>query len=323
MLNKKGFFIKTFKAFALFFGFFFISIILLGFLIYRANHNLYIEDSKNSVESVLSLTQELIAHEKQLALSVALMISQNEAIKKAYLNNDRKYAFETISQEIQKVKQYLEIENLDIQLHTKNAKSFVKSWDFDTYGDDLSSFRKGITLMQQNRLPLVSVELGKRLNIKALCPIFDKNIYIGSLEVIMGFDEIAEKLDTKKIHFLVLMDNEFLEIGENMKDLEQINDYVVISNNCTPNCKDILTSIISKATLEEGFMRKEGFLFGFTPLFDINAMRVGYIGIWFSESLLKESFLLRATLTPSTKPLHVNDINASETFHTQSEIIIR
>ncbi|MBV5279125.1 MAG: hypothetical protein J0647_08870 [Campylobacteraceae bacterium] len=275
------------------------------------------------MESVLSLTQELIAHEKQLSLSVALMISQNEELKKDYLHNDRQHAFETIQKEIEKVKQYLQIENLDIQLHTKDAKSFVKSWDFETYGDDLSPFRKGIMLVQQNKLPLVSIELGKRLNIKALCPIFDKDVYLGSLEVIMGFDEIAQKLKNKKIHFLVLMDKEFLQIGEWMKDLEQINHYVVVNNSCAQNCQEILTSVISKPTLEEGFARKEGFLFGFTPLFDIDALRVGYIGIWFNESLLKESLLLRATLAPNAKPLHVNDINTLKTFDTQREIIIR
>ncbi len=72
------------------------AIITLAFLIYRANHNLYIEDAKNSVESELNLTQELIAHEKQLSLSMALMLSQNEALKQSFLSNDRALAYETI-----------------------------------------------------------------------------------------------------------------------------------------------------------------------------------------------------------------------------------
>ena len=47
----------------------------------------------------------------------------------------------------------------------------------------------------------------------------------------------------------------------------------------------------------------EGMLFGFTPLFDIEAKRIGYIGIWFDANLLKESLLLRSTLLPRNKAL--------------------
>lgn len=291
------------RSLALFFGLFFLAIITLAFLIYRANHNLYIEDAKNSVASVLNLTQELIAHEKQLSLSMALMLSQNEAIKQSYLLKDRNKAFEVMREEMHKIKHYLQIEHLDVQLHTQESHAWVRSWDFESYGEDLKPFRKGLETLRQTKLPLVSIELGKRLNIKALCPIFDKETYIGSLEVIMGFDEISAKLKDKKIHFLVLMDKEFLEIGEWMKELEQMNDFVIVSNSCGKECHGILKPLISSEILENGFARMEGMLFGFTPLFDIEAKRIGYIGIWFDANLLKESLLLRSTLLPRTKAL--------------------
>ena len=318
----KGKTIKTFRSLALFFGLFFFAIATLAFLIYRANHNLYIEDAKNSVESVLGLTQELITHEKQLSLSIALMLSQNETIKQSYLQNDRALAYTTIHAEMQKIKQILNIEHLDIQLHTNNAHAWVRSWDFESYGEDLKPFRKGLATLRQTKLPFVSIELGKRLNIKALCPIFDKEDFIGSLEVIMGFDEISAKLKDKKIHFLVLMDKEFLEIGEWMKELEQINDFVIVSNSCGKECHDILNTLLNTKTLESGFARMDRLLFGFTPLFDIEAKRIGYIGIWFDTSLLKESLLLRSTLLPQSKskpPL----LFEQPPPHTTSQVIIR
>lgn len=295
----------------------------LGFLIYRANHNLYIEDAKNSVESVLGLTQELISHEKQLALSIALMLSQNEALKEGYLKNDRKQLYTTLQSEIPKIKQYLQIENLEVQLHTKDAKAYVRSWDFEDYGDDLSSFRKGITLLQQTKTPLVAIELGKRLNIKALCPIFDKNEFIGSLEIIISFDEVAQKLSAKKINFVILMDKALLEIGEWMKDLEQVDGYVIVSNNCPTGCVNSFISIVSTPIMRQGFARSNGALFGFTPLFDIEAKQVGYIGIWFGESLLKESLLLRASLAPHAAPLHVRTLESTIQSSTTQEVLIR
>lgn len=295
----------------------------LGFLIYRANHNLYIEDAKNSVESVLGLTQELISHEKQLALSVALILSQNEALKMGYLNNDRKQLYETLQSEIQKLKKYLQIENLEVQLHTKDAKAYVRSWDFEDYGDDLSTFRKGIALLQHTKTPLVAIELGKRLNIKALCPIFEKNEFIGSLEIIISFDEVAQKLSSKKINFVILMDKSLLDIGEWMKELPQIDGYVIVSNNCSIGCVNSFTSIASASTMQQGFARSNGALFGFTPLFDIEAKQVGYIGIWFGESLLKESLLLRASLAPHTTPLHVKTLEPAIESSAPQEVLIR
>lgn len=319
----KGSSIKNFRIFALFLGLFFALLLILGFLIYRANHNLYIEDAKNSVESVLGLTQELISHEKQLALSIALMLSQNETLKEGYLKNDRTLLFETLKHEIPKIKQYLNIENLEVQLHTKEAKAYVRSWDFEDFGDDLSSFRKGLVLLQQTKMPLVAIELGKRLNIKALCPIFDKNEFIGSLEIIISFDEVAQKLGAKKINFVVLMDKGLLEIGEWMKELDQIDHYVIVSNGCPSGCINALNTIISTATLQKGFARENGVLFGFTPLFDLEAKQVGYIGIWFGESLLKESLLLRASLAPHTSPLHVKTLEPAIQNSEKEEVRIR
>ena len=298
--------------------------LILGFLIYRANHNLYIEDAKNSVESVLGLTQELISHEKQLALSIALILSQNEALKEGYIKNDRKQLYETLQREIPKLKEYLQIENLEVQLHTKEAKAYVRSWDFNDYGDDLSTFRKGIVLLQQTKTPLVAIELGKRLNIKALCPIFDKTEFLGSLEIIISFDEVAQKLSNKKINFVILMDKSFLEIGEWMKELPQIDGYVIVSNSCPTGCVNSFMSIVSTPLMEKGFARSNGALFGFTPLFDIEAKQVGYIGIWFGESLLKESLLLRASLAPRATPLHIKTLEpALQSTTTTREVLIR
>ena len=307
-VSKKGAIIKTIRIYALLFVFFCVSMVMLGFLIYKANHNLYIEDAKNSVESVLNLTQELISHKKQLALSVALMFSQNEAIKEAYRQDNREHLFKLINQEIHNTKHYLQMENLEVQLHTKDAKAWVQSWDFESYGSELAKWRRGIALLHQNKMPLVAVELGKRLNIKALAPIFDKEEFIGSLEVIIGFEEIAQNLRDKKIDFAILMPHEFLEIGSGMKELEQINDYVVVSSNCPTNCHTTLYPVATPEILEQGFTRANHTLFGFTPLFDLESKPIGYIGIWFNESLLKDSLLLRATLTPHPQGLHVKTL---------------
>jgi len=280
----------------------------LGFLIYKVNHALYLEDAKNSVESVLTLTQELLEHEKQLALSVALMLSQNETLKKGYLENNRSLLFATLHEEIPNIKRYLGMETLEVQLHSKEGKALVRSWDFGSHGDELLSFRKGVSLVQKYQTPFVSVELGKRLNIKAIAPVFLEGQFIGSLEVILDFETIAHKLREKKIHFAILMEKSFLEIGEWMKEKQIIKEYVLLNSECI-ECIPTLQALIEPHTLRNGFARENNTLFGFTPLFDIEAKQVGYIGIWFDESLLNESLLLKASLSPTLKSLHVTHLH--------------
>lgn len=317
----KGDAIKTVRIYALLLALFSLSMLIIGFLIYRTNHNLYVEDAKNSVESVLNLTQELISHKKQLALSVALMLSQNEAIKEAYRHEDRHALFTVINQEIVKTKQYLQMEHMEVQFHTKDAKAWVRSWDYEDYGNELASWRKGVALLHQTQTPLVAIELGKRLNIKALAPIFDRGVFIGSLEVILGFEEIAQNLKNKKIDFVVLMHRDFLEIGSWMKDLEQINDFVVVNSSCPASCHTALYTIATLETLDKGFARIDGMLFGFTPLFDIESKPIGYVGVWFDESLLKDSLLLRATLAPHPQSMHTKTLMPSS--QTTQEVLIR
>lgn len=280
----------------------------LGIFIYKVNHNLYIEDAKNSVESVLGLTQELLEHEKQLALSIALILSNNETLKQGYLQNNRTLLFQTLQNELPSIKNYLHMDNLEVQLHSKEGKALVRSWNFQSYGDELLSFRKGINLVHEHQTPLVSIELGKRLNIKALAPVFEQSERIGSLEVILNFNTIARKLSDKKIHFVILMDKKFLDIGEWMKDKTSINEFILLNDDCA-YCIPTLETLINKQTLEEGFARSNTTLFGFTPLFDIENKQVGYIGVWFDESLLKESLLLKASLTPTLESLHVTRLH--------------
>jgi len=322
VMLRKGVTIKSVRIFALLFGLFVLSMLTLGFLIYKANSNLYIEDAQNSVESVLNLTQELISHEKQLALSVALMLSQNEAIKEAYRTQNRHILFEIVQQEIKKTKQYLQMEHLEAQFHTREGNAWVRSWDFASYGNELASWRKGIALLHQTKVPLVAIELGKRLNIKALAPIFDKNDFIGSLEVITGFDDIAQNLKDKKINFVVLMNDQFLDIGSWMKEYEQINHFVVVNSSCVAKCANMLQNVVTPEILSQGFARENGTLFGFMPLFDIESKQIGYIGVWFDEALLKESLLLRATLVPPPQGTHIKTLMPSS-HQPQQEIMIR
>ena len=268
-------------------------------------------------------TQELITHEKQLALSIALILAQNETLKQGYQTSNRSLLFQTLQSEIAHLEKYLGIETIEVQLHTKEGKALVRSWDFESYGDSLLNFRKGIALLHEQKTPLVSIELGKRLNIKALCPIFNNHEFLGSLEIILSFDEIAQKLNSKKINFVVLMDKKFLEIGEWMKEQKQIGEYVVVSNSCPTGCINALSSILeSQSALHEGFARFNGALFGFTPLFDIEAKQVGYIGIWFGESLLQESLLLRASLIPKTHTLPVKTLEPT-LQSVEREVMIR
>ncbi len=268
-------------------------IITILYFAYRINDAMYYEDAQNSIDEAMQTTQELISHQKDLALTISTLLAQKEQILSAYTQNDRKKLFDVALEEIKHLKNTVGIESLDIQFHTKNLDSFVRSWDFASQEQNLSSFRKGLNIVKKTGKSIVSIELGKRLNIKAISPIKIKNVYVGSVEVIMGFDDIEQKLRKKGINFIVLMKEEYLQIAAWMRERPHIGGYVLASKECMEGCDSILDSLIKQGGDTQGFAAYENYFFGFAPIYDLDYKELGLIAIWFEKNMLKDSLLLR------------------------------
>ncbi len=164
---------------------FFIAILLILFVFYNRYSSYYEDEKINSyISQNIEILNENLDFEKRYALFISTFISKNPTIKKALLENNQKIALNELDKILKEIKNSTKIDNIDIQVHTKELRAFVRNWDkSDYFGTPLNSFRKGLTRVKKSKKAFASIELGRGLNIKAISPIlsFDKE-FIGSLE---------------------------------------------------------------------------------------------------------------------------------------------
>ena len=169
----------------------------------------------NIQEKVLTKTKQDLLEElhsniqakKDIGISNAISMANNGRIKKTLLNKDRKWGIISLSTISKEMKENTPFKNVKVHIHTKDNKSYIKSWNFTSYGDDLSHKRKSIVQVNTSIKPITTMENGKNgLNLHSIVPIKDDNgIHLGSLEFIQGLNSIAKKFDSNKSAILSLI----------------------------------------------------------------------------------------------------------------------
>ena len=260
------------------------------FWIDKINRQIYAQDLRKKVDNSLKYGLELISDEKKRATQIAILLSKNAKIISGYTQNDRKKIFDELQLVLGSIKFQNSEETIDIQMHTNELKSYVKSWNFDDFGTQLQSFRKGILKVKETQEPIVSIELGRRLNIKAIAPIMKNRNFLGSVEVIFGFENIEKKMREQKIKFIVLLEEQYLKLAVDTKKFDKIKNYAQITQSCKNQCLQQLEENIFK--INNSYIKTDDFVFGFIPLYDISGQKLGVIGVALEIDALGESHLL-------------------------------
>jgi len=209
----------------------FVTLLILILFFIVLSYNIYSKSYKDEktndyIYKNIELFNENLEIEKKYALSLSKIISQNNILKNSLITNNQQKALV----ELKKITKSLE--NIDIQVHTKNLEAFARTWDKGNYkGKKLGLFRKGLVIVKKSKEPLVSIELGKRLNIKAISPMLDENNnFSGSIEVIVDFKNIKQRLKKFNISMMMLLDKEFINIAVDLKKHKIIERYYIIDD---------------------------------------------------------------------------------------------
>lgn len=149
-----------------------LMVLLILFVVYNRYSGYYQEQQTlKYIERNVEILNENLEFEKRYALSLSLYVSKNKAIQKALITSNQKQALNEMHAFLEEIKVATGISNIDVQIHTKTLKALARNWDNSKYlGTQLGGFRKGLVQVKKTKLPLVSIELGKRLNIKASPP---------------------------------------------------------------------------------------------------------------------------------------------------------
>lgn len=310
---------KTYKKFIL--AFIIIFITLLYFL-YKYNNKVEQNQVDILVSNRVEIVQNELTNQKNHALSLAILFSKNQNVISFLEKNNPNELKKELLKSLENIKNYTNINNIQIQVHTKDLKVFVRSWEDKDTGLSLESFRKGIVKVKETQEPFVSNELGKRFNIKAISPIFnEKDEYIGSIEVIVDYSDLKNRLKYMGIDIIPLLKKEYLPIATYYQEYNMLDDFVVIQNDYDKKFYDYLAFNKRYLSNEQFYYKDKNKIITQIPLGDIDSKSVGVLMISFDKNEQNFNYL--------PKYEYMGEINAKDTnfknhlLKEKKEIIIK
>jgi len=301
---------KTYK------NFIFLFIVVISTLLYFLNkYNNIIEQNEIDifVSNQVELVQQELTNQKNQALSLSILFSKNQNIIDNLEQDKPKELKKEILKLLEIIKTYSNQNNLQVQIHTKDLKVFVRSWEDKDSGLSLESFRKGLVKVKETKEPYVSNELGKRFNIKAIAPIFNKGgEYIGTIEVIMDYSDLKSRLKYMGIDIIALLEKEYLQIAKSHQNSEFLYDYVVIEDEYDKSFFDFLLSNKEYLSNKKFYYENKNKIITQIPLGDVDKQSIGLLMIRFDKDKQKFSYL--------PKYEYKGDINIKSDIKNKEEI---
>ncbi|WP_345980294.1 methyl-accepting chemotaxis protein [Sulfurimonas sp. HSL3-2] len=277
-----------------------IASMVFGFLIIIVNFFYSIDDVRQDIyqtenDSLRAFYKESIEAKENIGLTNAINISKNYSVVKALETNNRALAINGISTVSKDFKEYTNYKNIKIHIHDANIHSFLRAWKPEKFGDDLSSFRKTIVAVKEEKKPIVAIELGRAgLILRGLAPIIEENRYLGSIEFMQGLNSIIK--DAQKNHnylMAIVMDNKYLSTATALAKAPKIGNFTLA----------VKESVVDKSFLNDlnnvdiknsaTYQRTDRYFVISEPIKDFSNETVGYalagVPIAKVESLVEKS----------------------------------
>jgi methyl-accepting chemotaxis protein len=239
-----------------------IAIVLVAAIVYsffsivgiRAVKKSVMVSSSSSLNRFLEHTSSGIM---DVALTNAIALSTNPNIIDSVTENDREYAYKYLGSISDRLSKDSNFQNAKIHLHTAEMTSFLRSWDKNKFGDDLSKKRPSIRKVKETKRAFATLELGEEgLSVRGVAPLIDEGgAYAGSIEFMQDANIIlkemkddtnssgvvliekteADKLDRHDFqpfaHFVITQSNDSILLSEiENLDVSTITDYITTEN---------------------------------------------------------------------------------------------
>lgn len=178
-----------------------IGVLLLGLAIMTLNtfwaiQKLTLEKHKEVRQTYQNYVQKTLNGQHQIVLTNVIALSNNPGLQKALADRNRASAQQLLDDVLKQYKKFSGFKNVKIHLHTADFKSFLRSWQPDQYGDNLSPFRHSLHHLALTQTPFASVELGREgILLRGFALMKYEGRIVGSIEFIQSFEEIIQELN--------------------------------------------------------------------------------------------------------------------------------
>lgn len=221
-------------------------------------------------------------------LSFSLALSEDGALKNALIADDESKGYGILSNITERFKKYTHLKSLRIQVLTPDLFIFARSLDEGFEGMPVWWFRNDLRKLSQKNQPKVGMETGRLLTFKATIPIRSGDKILGYLEVIKLIDEFAVKLRKKGIELFALMDEQYLEQAELMRDAPLLHDFVIANQNFNLQLLNEIKKLDWENLLLKSYLYKDNVLYLQEPMYNGEGKQIGIYLLAIPDDTLKK-----------------------------------
>ena len=221
----------------------------------------------------LTLESQLKSH-KMEDLRVALMLSKNKGLIDALENDDEDLGYKIISDIAQTIQKNTGA-RIRAQVITKELNIFARSWDDVYAGMPIGDYRTDLKYFDTHNTPRTSIEVGRRLGIKATVPVYKNGVFLGYVESISFFKSITDFFSSIGVDLYVLLDVKDTDTAVLMMQNLSIDNYILANRNYNYSHLQTLRDLNFKELKLSGVVYKDNKYIFYENMRDGNGKIIG------------------------------------------------
>jgi len=231
------------------------------------------ENEKNTLHSKI---KDRMGAKFDVGVTNAVAIANSDEIVRSLYERDRESAIKTLKSVGEIYKSETSFKNIKIHIHDKDLKSFLRNWNVEKFGDDLSGFRHTLKSLKTTKKSMAAIEVGRNgLTIRGLTPIIKNGEYIGSLEFMQAFESVIKQFASEKENMLVLMSDKLLDIATLADTKNRVSGYVLSQQTIDENFFKSAQKIDMKDLLSNGYILDDKYFYTYSDIKDFQGNSIG------------------------------------------------
>ncbi|QOP42032.1 cache domain-containing protein [Sulfurimonas marina] len=218
--------------------------------------------------------QTQLKTQKMEDLRVALMLSKDHTLIDSLENDDEDFGYQIIS-DIAHTIQKNTGSIIRAQVITKDLNIFARSWDDVYAGMPIGDYRTDLKYFDTHDTPRTSIEVGRRLGIKATVPVYKDEEFIGYVEAISFFKKITNFFSSIGVDLYVFLDIKHADSAVLMMENLTIGDYILSNRNYNYAHIQTLKKIDFKELKLSGVVYKDNSYIFYENMKDGNGQTIG------------------------------------------------
>ncbi|MFO8042636.1 MAG: methyl-accepting chemotaxis protein [Alkalispirochaeta sp.] len=223
-----------------------------------------------------TLDSELSA-KSDVWLTNALQIAENPMIVEAMATGDRDSAIAILNRYNTVFRENTNFRNVQVHLIDAQQRSFVKSWNADQYGEDLS-YSPAYREVLRNAEALVTMEPSPQgLRLKGLFPVRQEGTVIGLVNFEGGLNSVKRNLEGDQVEFLYFMDRQYTDIAQGLTDAPAWNgEYLLSQSDVNESFLEYTTEQLDRQTAGRSYQFDDDYLSIVVPVERFDGQELGF-----------------------------------------------